>query len=234
MSAFEVLNALIGQAPAQLQPALQQVGRIMQGLKDELGGHAIENVSSFSDVQTRMQQFADRLTSVETGVTTINGTMVNISGKLDAAEAAMVSSASLENAPTIQDIKSEIQAVKVAMSDVPKELTTIKQKIVEMNSVDALNNAPVIKQIRSDISDLDLKVGPTGDSSGVADPQGSVGLATAIATAVAQAVTKPEGDGGWAGVAGSRIFTQRVKEYRGPMSEYSSWAKTLRAISQRP
>ena len=229
MSAFDVLNTLVAQVPAQLQPALQQVGRIMQDLKNELGGHAVDNVTSFGDVQTRMQQFADRLSAVEAGVTAVNGTMVSISSKLDAAEAAMVSSASLENAPTIMDIKSEITAVKTAMADVPGELINIKQKIIEMNSAEALDNAPTIKQIKGDITDLDLRLSSVGSGSAPpADPQ-SAGLVAAVAAAVAQAVSKPGGDDGWAGVAGSRIFTQRVKEYRGPMGEFSSWAKTFKS-----
>ena len=235
MSAFEVLGTLVSQAPAQIQPALQQVGRILQDLKGELAGHATDNVSSFNDVQTRLQQFADRIGTVESGITSINGTLVSISGRIDAAEAAMVSSSSLENAPTVIDIKSEITAVKVAVADIPAELAAVKQKIVEMNSADALNNAPTIVQLRKEISDLDIKMGPTGAvGSGVADPQGSVGLATAVATAVAQAISKPDGDSGWAGVAGSRIFTQRVKEYRGPMSEFSSWAKTFKSNIPKP
>ena len=50
-----------------------------------------------------------------------------------------------------------------------------------------------------------------------------------ICAAVAQAVRAPESDSGWAGVAGSRLFTQRVKEYRGPMSEFASWAKAFKS-----
>ena len=79
MSAFEVLSGLIAQTPQQLQPALQQIGRMLQSARDELGAHAGDNVTSFSDVQTRLQQFADRITNVETGITTINGTLVSIS-----------------------------------------------------------------------------------------------------------------------------------------------------------
>ena len=83
MSAFEVLNSLVAQTPTQMQPVLQQIGRMLQSVRDELGAHAGDNVTSFGDVSNRLVQFGDRITNVENGITTINGTLVSISSKLD-------------------------------------------------------------------------------------------------------------------------------------------------------
>ena len=66
------------------------------------------------------------------------------------------------------------------MADVPGELINIKQKIIEMNSAEALDNAPTIKQIKGDITDLDLRLSSVGSGSAPpADPQ-SAGLVAAV------------------------------------------------------
>ena len=82
-----------------------------------------------------------------------------------------------------------------------------------------------------------MSSGPVGSGGpvGAYMPTGSqVDVVANIAAAVAQAVRTPESDSGWAGVAGSRLFTQRVKEYRGPMSEFASWAKAFKSNIPRP
>ena len=117
---------------------------------------------------------------------------------------------------------------RVTTDGMVSTVTGIRADIMKPEMFEAI---PTFKNIKSELTALDLEVKTLAAAAVSHDsppglPDGSVGFATAIASAVAAAIRKPEGESeGWSGVAGSRLFTQRVKEYRGPTFEFSSWAQ---------
>ena len=83
MAAFDVLATLIGQAPEQLRPVLNQLARIVQDGRGELTQHVGENVTEFASMTTAITQLADRVQNVENAVTSINSTLVTMSARID-------------------------------------------------------------------------------------------------------------------------------------------------------
>ena len=149
MSAFEVLNTLIAQAPAALQPALNQLGRIVQGVQGELQTHVGENNGSFGDVATQITQMAERASGLEKAVTAINTSLVNMSGSIDAHElklnkldAILGSAGTLEQAPTIAAIRDEVTSLKTSFAD----LSNIKSQLGDQAT---LEGAPTIMKLKS-------------------------------------------------------------------------------------
>ena len=156
----------------------------------------------------------------------------------------------------IKDLRDEVVNIKSAFATI--DLDAIKNEITELSATvtgvradilkpEMFETIPTFVNIKSELTRLNITVsdhgpqiqqlmnGAVAGSSSTPLVGSQADLAATIASAVAVALRKPDGETeGWAGVAGSRLFTQRVKEYRGPMSEFSFGLKLLRAISRSP
>ena len=131
--------------------------------------------------------------------------MIGLDAAVDKIRADISQPATFESLPTFVNIRSELTAIDLAVSDHTTQLQSL------MSAVGA--SLP--------------QFSPSAGSS--AD------FAATIAEAVARAIRKDGDDEkGWQGVAGSRLFTQRVKEYRGPAAEFASWAQTFKSNVPKP
>ena len=120
-------------------------------------------------------------------------------------------------------LEQQIEFNRNKLADHETKLDQASQLIGDLRASEA--------KIIAGISDLQVNMAA---GAGTLPPGSGTEFVTAIATAVASAIRKPDGDENWAGVAGSRLFTQRVKEYRGPASEFASWAQTFKSNIPKP
>ena len=155
MAAFDVLANLISQAPESMRPVLTHLGRIAQDSKTELLSHVGDNTTEFGNVTSLITQLADRVSVVEGAMRSINNTLVSLSAQVDSMGQTLGTSSTLENAPTIVTIKSEVAAAASAISDLPDAVTKLNDGLdtlrVQFNSPASLENAPLIQQMRNNI-----------------------------------------------------------------------------------
>ena len=236
-NAFDVLQGLVAQVPDSLKPVIAHIGNMLKHQSDALVAHVGDNNETYAAITNATSQLEARIGAVEGGAVAINATIVEVSKKLEGLDATLTSSAALEASPVVKGIRDDITALKVTTDEVVSTVTGIRADIMKPEMFEAI---PTFINIKSELTALDLEVkslaaGVGHDSPPGLHPGSSADFAATIASAVAGAIRRPEGDSeGWSGVAGSRLFTQRVKEYRGPMSEFSSWAQTFKSNIPKP
>ena len=119
-------------------------------------------------------------------------------------------SSTLEQAPTVVNMKDEVAAVKSIIQDVPAALTKLSEDVdglrLQFSSPSSLENAPLIQQMRSEIAALQSS--STSSTPPTNTNPDTLQLAAAVGEAVAKVLgSVPARDShDWAGVAGSKVF----------------------------
>ena len=128
--------------------------------------HVSENNDSFNGVTTQLSQTADRVSIIETALTSINANLVTISAKIDSSEqklnkldAILGSPDSLEQAPTISVIRDEVTALKLAFGDTPATLQGLMSAVQgitsQLGDKATFEEAPTIIKLKADVTALE-------------------------------------------------------------------------------
>ena len=78
-SAFNVIDGLIGAQPGTAQPALQQIGRMLQSLSDNHTAHIAENIVDISRIESLMGTMSQKVQAMETVSTNAQQLIVDMS-----------------------------------------------------------------------------------------------------------------------------------------------------------
>ena len=158
--------------------------------------------------------------SAEVGIVAVNATRVQMSKKLDALDTSLNSPTTLEQAPVFKDLRDEVTSITNALVTI--DLDAIKKEITELNATVTGVRADIMKpkmfetiptfvNIKSELMGLNVTVSDHGSQiqqlmSGAVAGSSSTPLvgsqadvAATIASAVAVATRKPDGESEKAG-----------------------------------
>ena len=85
-SAFNVLDGLIGAQPATTQPALQQIGRMLQSLSDNHTAHIAENIADITRIENLVSTMSQKVQAIETTSTNTQQLIVDMSSRMEKGE----------------------------------------------------------------------------------------------------------------------------------------------------
>ena len=238
---LELLDQLITAQPVALQPVLNQIGSMLKSSQVAFDSHIADNDSLFGQMSTMSQSLATRISELEKknesfakDGTTLEARVAAIEARVTATESLTTSLESRagdvvrDGAKAVEDLKTiyaKIDIVHGVVNDLAGGVANLSAQSSDMKGLaDSL-------ELRA--SQAEIKIdGMTNEC------QGFMTKLLEHDKAIKDMPDKVPGvgDGGhatnkndWAGVAGSRLFTSRVKEYSGPSSSFQSWAKNFKS-----
>jgi len=219
---------------------------MLMQVSNDFGQHVQDNVNDIQRVESGITALIARTSSNESALALAQQTIVDMSARIEKMSTGIQRSDAIDNAPTIISIKQDITDMKAAIDREYKDLRqnkipALEQKVEEKmygfgNAMMAHGDTkfvPMTKafhDMKSTVDHLEVMMGSMPAGTQTTADMGMVNLATAVGEAVAKALQHKEPSGeNWQGVAGSRVFTTRVKEYAGPTNTFSNWSATFKS-----
>ena len=219
---IEILDQLISQQPVALQPIFQQLSNMLKSSQTAFDGHLSDNENLFSQQNAVSRAIADRVSSLETRADSVSHDGSLLGKRVDDVEATAAALQSRADSVARDGNKAveEVQVINAKISTIHAVVNTMSEQTYNM-----------ITEQKSAFDLLELRTSQAEAHAMVLDSK-----IDQVGKDVKSGSHRVDGDGvgrksdkDWAGVAGSRLFTSRVKEYSGPISSFQNWSSNFKS-----